>query len=64
MFLRPTLRREAQSTSALEGTSAPLEQVLASDVTDTASRSKELRDVLNYVTAAMYAFDTVKKGRP
>ncbi|WP_200811381.1 Fic/DOC family N-terminal domain-containing protein [Plantibacter flavus] len=42
LFLRPTLRREAQSTSALEGTFAPLDQVLASDATASAGRSKEL----------------------
>jgi Fic family protein len=64
MFLRPTLRREAQSTSALEGTFAPLEQVLASDTTDASQRSKELREVLNYVEAAMFAYDMVEDGRP
>lgn len=63
-FLRPTLSREAQSTSALEGTFAPLEQVLASDATDVASRSKELREVLNYVHAATLAYDAVAEGRP
>ncbi|MFM2720476.1 Fic family protein [Microbacterium mcarthurae (nom. nud.)] len=63
-FLRPTLRREAQSTSALEGTFAPLEQVLASDATDEASRSKELREVLNYVEAATLAYDAIENGRP
>lgn len=63
-FLRPTLRREAQSTSALEGTFAPLEQVLASDATDEASKSKELREVLNYVEAATLAYDVVEEGRP
>lgn len=31
MLRRPTMRREAQSTSALEGTSEPLETVLAQD---------------------------------
>lgn len=64
MFLRPTLRREAQSTSALEGTFAPLEQVLASDATDEASKSAELREVLNYVEAATMAYDAIEQGRP
>lgn len=64
MFLRPTLRREAQSTSALEGTFAPLEQVLASDATDAPSRSKELAEVLNYVEAATLAYDAIEQGRP
>lgn len=64
MFLRPTLRREAQSTSALEGTFAPLEQVLAADASDEASRSKELSEVLNYINAATYAYDAIEQGRP
>jgi len=64
MFLRPTLRREAQSTSALEGTFAPLEQVLASDATEISGRSKELQEVLNYVEAATLAYDAIGEGRP
>jgi Fic family protein len=64
MFLRPTLRREAQSTSALEGTFAPLEQVLAADASDQASRSKELWEVLNYIEAATFAYDAIETGRP
>ena len=63
MFLRPTLRREAQSTSALEGTFAPLEQVLAADANDASSRSKELREVLNYIEAATLAYDWIEDGR-
>lgn len=63
VFLRPTLRREAQSTSALEGTFAPLEQVLAADASDPHGRSKELREVLNYVHAAGAAFDAVDAGQ-
>ncbi|MFF2389128.1 Fic family protein [Agromyces sp. NPDC058104] len=64
LFLRPTLRREAQSTSALEGTFAPLEQVLASDATEITGRSKELQEVLNYVEAATLAYDAIENGRP
>lgn len=63
LFLRPTLRREAQSTSALEGTFAPLEQVLASDATEISGRSKELQEVLNYIEAATLAYDAVEQGR-
>jgi Fic family protein len=58
LLRRPTLRREAQSTSALEGTFAPLEQVLAAEVTDQVP-SKELLEVLNYIEAANYAFEWV-----
>ena len=61
---QPTLRREAQSTSALEGTFAPLEEVLAANVIDQPSRSSALREVLNYVHAAEVAFDSLAEGRP
>ena len=63
LLRRPTLRREAQSTSALEGTFAPLEQVLAADISDP-SLSKEMLEVLNYVEAANLAFDVIEeRGR-
>lgn len=61
LLRRPTLRREAQSTSALEGTYAPLSEVLEVDPDDhhLAPRSPELREVLNYVRAAEHAFAVV-----
>ena len=59
LLRRPTLRREAQSTSALEGTYAPLSEVLAADPTDTRSRSSELAEVLNYVRAAEHAYQAI-----
>ena len=58
----PTLRREAQSTSALEGTFAPLEDVVSARSGSTESRSSELSEVLNYVTAAEFVFDAVASG--
>jgi Fic family protein len=61
LLRRPTLRREAQSTSALEGTFAPLEQVLSADVSD-AAPTKELLEVLNYVEAANQAFEYTASG--
>jgi len=62
---RPTLRREAQSTSALEGTIAPLEDVLEIDPGDPdADQSPELAEVLNYVRTAEYAYDWVGVQRP
>lgn len=61
MLRRPTLSREAQSTSALEGTFAPLEQVMAADTVH--SRSKELQEVINYMVAAENAFDQVMERR-
>lgn len=61
LLRRPTLRREAQSTSALEGTYAPLTEVLEVDPDDAhpVSSSPELREVLNYVRAAEYAYVVV-----
>lgn len=58
----PTLRREAQSTSALEGTYAPLAEVLTADEED--PRSAELVEILNYVRMANHGFQWVTEGRP
>jgi Fic family protein len=60
LLVRPVLRREAQSTSELEGTYAPLDEVLAADFIDEARRSAELREVMNYVVAAEHALDLIK----
>ena len=51
-----TLRREAQSTSALEGTYAPIEEILGSDAEERMGLSTELREILNYVATAERAF--------
>jgi Fic family protein len=58
----PTLRREAQSTSALEGTYAPLADVLVADEEE--PPTAELAEILDYVRAANHAFDWVADGRP
>ena len=58
----PTLRREAQSTSALEGTYAPLAQVMTAD--DEEPTSAELVEILNYVRMANQGFQWVAEGRP
>ncbi len=63
LLRRPTLRREAQSTSALEGTYAALEDVLAADE-DTEPASGSLHEVLNYVRAAEHGFAWLGDGRP
>jgi Fic family protein len=57
----PTLRREAQSTSALEGTYAPLADVLIADEEE--PQTAELVEILNYVRAANHGFDWVSDGR-
>lgn len=56
LLRRPTLRREAQSTSALEGTYAPFTDVLAADREDQRHMSAELREVLNFEEMAELAF--------
>lgn len=58
----PTLRREAQSTSALEGTYAPLADVLTADEEE--PQSAELVEILNYVRAANHGFAWASEGRP
>ena len=62
LLRRPTLQREAQSTSALEGTYAPLSEVLTAD--DEAPPSDDLREILNYVRMADHAFQWAGEGRP
>lgn len=59
LLRRPSLRREAQSTSALEGTFAPMEDVIAADMVDDAARSVAMREILNYVAAAEFAFEYI-----
>lgn len=58
----PTLRREAQSTSALEGTYAPLADVLTADEDE--PRSAELVEILNYVRMANFGFARIAEGWP
>lgn len=56
LLRRPALRREAQSTSALEGTFAPFADVLAADQDDDRHLTAELREVLNFERMAELAF--------
>jgi len=56
----PAIRREAQSTSALEGTYAPFATVLESDVEDRGQLSLAVLDILNYVAAARLAFEWIE----
>lgn len=58
----PSLRREAQSTSALEGTYAPLREVLTAD--DDAPDTAEMAEILNYVRMANSGFLWAQEGRP
>ena len=61
LLRRPSLQREAQSTSALEGTYEPLRDVLTAD--DESPVSLTMREVLNFVTMADHAFQWVSEGR-
>ena len=58
----PSLRREAQSTSALEGTYAPLREVLTAD--DDAPTTAEMTEILNYVRMANSGFLWAQERRP
>jgi Fic family protein len=62
LLRQPSLRREAQSTSALEGTYAPLRAVLAAAQDQPGSVA--LTEILNYVAAAEHAFSWQADGRP
>lgn len=56
LLRRPALRQEAQSTSALEGTYAPLAEVLAADADGPEGGSVALHEVLNFERTADLAF--------
>jgi Fic family protein len=56
----PAIRREAQSTSAIEGTFAPLATILESDLDDRGQLSLAVLEILNYVAAAKSAFEWVE----
>jgi Fic family protein len=58
LLRRPSLRREAQSTSALEGTHAVLSEVLEADAGGRAM-TPEIREVLNYAEMAEAAIEAV-----
>ncbi len=51
LLSRPTVRREAVSTSALEGTFAPAEDVLSSEVDLDRPRSPAVQEILNFIAA-------------
>lgn len=56
LLVRPALRKEAVSTSALEGTFAPLTEVLEGEIVGTHAVSREAAEILNYIRAADHAF--------
>jgi Fic family protein len=61
LLVRPIIRREAVSTSALEGTYAAFDEVLEADFLTETQRSTEQREVFNYVRATELALLLLKK---
>ncbi len=59
IIVRPIIRREARSTSALEGTYASFEEVLAADFLEVGQMSDEQREIRNYVEATEYAVQDI-----
>ncbi|MDG4763455.1 Fic/DOC family N-terminal domain-containing protein [Solwaraspora sp. WMMD406] len=60
LLARPAIRREAVSTSAIEGTYATLDEVLEADLVDTREISPAVAEVTNYVRAAELAYEWIK----
>jgi Fic family protein len=63
LLLRPIIRREATSTSALEGTYASFDEVLEADFLDDRQMSSEQREISNFVRATEFAVAELK-SRP
>lgn len=64
LLRRPTLTREAQSTSALEGTYAPIAEVLSSEAEDDDVQvTPQIREILNYIAAAELALGRIADGQ-
>ncbi|WP_431238152.1 Fic family protein [Mycolicibacterium aichiense] len=64
LLARPATRREAVSTSALEGTYAALSDVFAADFLDADEVTSSVSEVRNYVTAADAAYEMIADGQP
>jgi Fic family protein len=64
LLTRPATRREAVSTSALEGTYATLSDVFEADFLEDDQLSRPVSEVRNYVTAAEAAYAWIEAGRP
>ena len=63
LVARPTIRREAVATSALEGTFALIDEVLDAEVADT-EPGGPMREVLNYIRAVEVGLEAMKDDRP
>ena len=63
LVVRPTMRTEAVSTSAIEGTHAALEDVLEAEATGAASSDADVREVRNFIRAGEHGFEHLR-SRP
>lgn len=61
LVARPAIRREAVSTSALEGTYTTLPQVLESELLDDEPKSKDVDEVLRFVRAAELGYSLIRE---
>ena len=59
LLVRPIIRREAVSTSALEGTYAALSEVLEAEILESARSRSDVREVINYLMAAERALESL-----
>lgn len=64
LLARPATRREAVSTSALEGTYALFSDVLEADFLAVEDLTSSVSEVRNYVTAAERAYEMIADGQP
>lgn len=60
VLLKPSLAREAKSTSALEGTFAPLQEIFESEFIPAIQTSAAVREIQNYVRAAQRGLEHIK----
>ncbi|WP_046318577.1 Fic/DOC family N-terminal domain-containing protein [Mycobacterium sp. UM_Kg1] len=63
ILVRPIIRREAASTSALEGTYASFQDVLEADFLRENQMSFEQREIRNYVEASEFAVQNITERR-
>lgn len=63
ILVRPIIRREATSTSALEGTYASFQEVLEADFLQDSQMSFEQREIRNYMEAAETAVQHITDRR-
>ena len=60
ILLRPSIAREAKSTSALEGTYAPLQEILEGDYLEESQISNSVKEIRNYMKAADRGLELIR----